>query len=511
MYSQTAALIKIETAVERARTGAHARACEQADEIAAAFPEDLNIVYKAGVTSLLAGRAEKATEYFCASLKLKPDFLAALLQLGDAAWDAMRYAAALDSYVEATRIEGAPVHAFVRASDCLVALSRAPEAVPILLACEAANPDDVGLALALGRLLVYNRRREEALPRFARVSGRFPDNEDLRYFYLDGLNNTGRYRTLLDELARVPPQNPALQFHAGEMQAHATLALHFDRPALVARAAAREMSSSWLASDVVFCRIRDAVDQRRGFALTRHGDGEGRFLAATSTTNEYGLSAEQKHAIGAYAWQNWFGGNTPEMGGEALALLRSAYLGAIGGSDILGISNHQRLSQTDGLFGYLAALECTVAGGPAEQHYADAFINMSLHRKSSHYGDLIAHAPFLSVIGPHEQLAERLASRFDIASSRTYLVPGEARLPAAARRLTGAPHWPDRFHQLQREIDVPCPGAVFIVAAGLLGKIYCGWIKQRGGIAIDAGSVVDAWSGYDTRSGLFGDVASWAL
>ena len=41
---------------------------------------------------------------------------------------------------------------------------------------------------------------------------------------------------------------------------------------------------------------------------------------------------------------------------------------------------------------------------------------------------------------------------------------------------------------------MPFPGAVFLVGAGALGKIYCQWIKERGGIALDIGSMCDAWA-----------------
>ena len=45
-------------------------------------------------------------------------------------------------------------------------------------------------------------------------------------------------------------------------------------------------------------------------------------------------------------------------------------------------------------------------------------------------------------------------------------------------------------------MGVPSPGggALFLVGAGAFGKIYCQWIKERGGIAIDIGSIFDSWA-----------------
>jgi hypothetical protein len=40
---------------------------------------------------------------------------------------------------------------------------------------------------------------------------------------------------------------------------------------------------------------------------------------------------------------------------------------------------------------------------------------------------------------------------------------------------------------------VPFPGAVFLVAAGLLGCVYCGRIRQLGGIAVDIDTIATRW------------------
>lgn len=60
-------------------------------------------------------------------------------------------------------------------------------------------------------------------------------------------------------------------------------------------------------------------------------------------------------------------------------------------------------------------------------------------------------------------------------------------------------HFPTVYDRTLAELSVPRPGAVFLVAGGLLGKIYCDRIKQLGGIAFDIGAVVDAWMGHNTR------------
>lgn len=64
----------------------------------------------------------------------------------------------------------------------------------------------------------------------------------------------------------------------------------------------------------------------------------------------------------------------------------------------------------------------------------------------------------------------------------------------------GPRHYPDQFVRVEswmnkRDIE----GALCLVGAGVIGKIYCNWFRDRGGVAIDIGSIFDQWSGHVTR------------
>ena len=51
---------------------------------------------------------------------------------------------------------------------------------------------------------------------------------------------------------------------------------------------------------------------------------------------------------------------------------------------------------------------------------------------------------------------------------------------------------------MQRLDDIE-PGTLILVAAGVLGKIYCDKIKSKGGIALDIGSILDMWATIPSR------------
>jgi hypothetical protein len=44
------------------------------------------------------------------------------------------------------------------------------------------------------------------------------------------------------------------------------------------------------------------------------------------------------------------------------------------------------------------------------------------------------------------------------------------------------------------------PGDLWLVGAGVLGKVYCVEARSRGAVALDIGSVFDGWAGQKTRS-----------
>jgi hypothetical protein len=102
---------------------------------------------------------------------------------------------------------------------------------------------------------------------------------------------------------------------------------------------------------------------------------------------------------------------------------------------------------------------------------------------------LLAGLPFLGVIA-HTDQGPALAAHFGIRDVRTYRIPGHFSFMAEEQS-----QFPDLYKDIVARIAVPFQGAVFLVAAGYLGKCYCDAIKQKGGIALDIGSVFDGWFG----------------
>jgi hypothetical protein len=66
-------------------------------------------------------------------------------------------------------------------------------------------------------------------------------------------------------------------------------------------------------------------------------------------------------------------------------------------------------------------------------------------------------------------------------------------------------HVPDRYAEIRSELVGFAPGTLALVGAGIPGKIYCHWLKEAGCVALDVGSILDAWIGKPSRSSVLRD------
>jgi len=89
------------------------------------------------------------------------------------------------------------------------------------------------------------------------------------------------------------------------------------------------------------------------------------------------------------------------------------------------------------------------------------------------------------------------------------LIPGEDKF---SQESVKEEHYPLVFQKVRKILEEMIrPGVVVLVGAGLLGKIYCGWIKEFGGIALDVGSLMDAIANQNTRGEGFNRKFWWEL
>jgi len=228
-------------------------------------------------------------------------------------------------------------------------------------------------------------------------------------------------------------------------------------------------------------RVAFAMREGTAFSLVRLGYSEGPMLCWPG----YQVQDEIETASNI-----WFGRSDfpkPDLDMMADGLRR-----AVRSADVLGLPTRFRLSRHpvcrmvfDGIDRYNLYVP--------SQSLADAAIHWFL-QWSGALAYLLRHRDCIGVIGCRD-IGPQIAEAFCLGSVRTYLVRGESSYLGPISK----PHWPDGFNEVMGQLESIRPGSVFLVGAGLLGKIYCDEIKSKGGIAIDIGSILDSWANVPSR------------
>jgi hypothetical protein len=240
--------------------------------------------------------------------------------------------------------------------------------------------------------------------------------------------------------------------------------------------------------------IRWRIRRRIPTSVLRLGDGEFAVL---------GFGLESPRTATDRALRIWMGDRAGNLDDVAIGRLAEDLRAAVRSADLIGIPRPSRQKGEQ---------ECGNIVPIVRHHHlrrcAQVFTDSGLHhflQMSLSFKLILANLPFLGLITPRD-LGPSLEEQFGIATTRRYPVAAERfhfTSPADDVRQTWPdvepPHYPDRYLELLEELQVPFRGAVFLVGAGAFGKVYCHKIRSLGGIAIDVGSLLDAWAQLSTR------------
>lgn len=94
-------------------------------------------------------------------------------------------------------------------------------------------------------------------------------------------------------------------------------------------------------------------------------------------------------------------------------------------------------------------------------------------------------------------ITEQLKAKYRINNIYSYIIAPEAKFTSGYK---GMNHYPDQYYDIRRSLggwDIK--GNLCLVGAGIAGKIYNSWFKDKGGISLDIGNVFDLWAGKATR------------
>lgn len=258
-------------------------------------------------------------------------------------------------------------------------------------------------------------------------------------------------------------------------------------------------------------RVARCVEDERPGSFVRLGDGEGNVLATT-------FAEHQKLTEECLALSSTRHLGTPDALNEALPELLPAYRSMLRNADVIGFPGPfgvgMMLKRGDPEFWrpaqgliyvhrYLSRFRCELrlrrkSGAPA-----------GFHRGLLPHYERLVRGRRVGIVTCHERLGRALVDGLGAAAVDLRRVPMQAKYATAGK---GAAHWPDRFRELQAELSESVSGGLWLVAAGMLGKVYCETIRAAGGVALDIGHVADVWAGFATRTYDQSDVLNrWRL
>lgn len=232
--------------------------------------------------------------------------------------------------------------------------------------------------------------------------------------------------------------------------------------------------------------IKERIMRKKPFSLVRIGDGESVVLDWKEGSHCQDLEDHMRL---------WFGNYKPRT--EDLRQLRRLLTRAAENATFLGIPTRRQVTIHRRYQTSYEYLERLVEKQPLrQQHICDAAIHRYLHLS----GDIIAFLKGSECLGlvTCRNVANQVQEVFQPLVMSHYILPEECSGRSVKQ---GALYsWlPKGFEKLLSRITIPYRGAPFLVGGGIMGKLICEFIRKKGGIAMDIGSIFDGWSSINTR------------
>lgn len=243
-------------------------------------------------------------------------------------------------------------------------------------------------------------------------------------------------------------------------------------------------------------RVRAAVVCRKAFSFVRVGDGEGIVIGYPEFTDEGSFDRRI---------QKWSRLEQPLTRSQRLQLAKGIRE-AVCAANVVGTpgNRHMDLNQDWRNTRRFLRYYSMVRGAESEMDFS-----VQAQREGK-WPEILVGVRELYCITCRD-VTEELQRVVGVERVHTFILPPQVK-PNMGVCLVSEPHYPNLFQQVPHWLQTrPASGNVFLVGAGGFGKIYCHWIQQMGGVALDVGSLFDGWAGLATRSYLRENLKAYQL
>lgn len=227
--------------------------------------------------------------------------------------------------------------------------------------------------------------------------------------------------------------------------------------------------------------IFNILQTSRPVSIIRCGDGEGIVLNSNKGLSEYKTCIENvmKRQVGY----------EPTM--TDVEAIRENLIKAYEEADIVGIPMHKNL---DSLGKHWTSVEETVKPLCKTKKFTSTDVCYDMLYEGL-LEKWLRDKPVVNYISCRN-IDEPLKRVFNIGQVNSFIIAPEVKFTS----YDGIPHYPDQFNKMEWWMNsAPCKGNPCLVGAGVIGKIYTNWFRDRGGVAIDIGAVFDLLAGFETR------------
>jgi hypothetical protein len=248
---------------------------------------------------------------------------------------------------------------------------------------------------------------------------------------------------------------------------------------------------SMLTTDEFFALVQQRLYDKQPFSFVRISDGEIMLL------NRHEYYQAYRHAV-TKLW-----GYTPAE--SELVEITKYLIESLRKCDVVGFPTPRHLARTDyfrdgeGVFrDHIGSLKrrTTVSIDVPYEMLATSLLHNSQALYPDYFEELLRDRHSLIYISCWD-LDKKLKKKYGIRNINSFQITGE---PKFSSEFEGQRQYPTQFLQIREWIkEQDCRGVLCLVGGGVFSKIYNTWFAERGGVALDVGSVFDAWKGRATR------------
>jgi len=271
-------------------------------------------------------------------------------------------------------------------------------------------------------------------------------------------------------------------------------------------------------SKVLFKLINNKLEEQEPFSFIRLGDGEGVLLSINKESPDIDFNYLIDH-IGLN--ESLF---------ETVAKINKYMIMAVQAADVLGIrddiinvkfdddnfklapeifvekfKDNFKLRECEKNLGYPASRRISLLHHSLKNmhfeeqtQYCSSWAHYGFHLSGDLFRVLMKQDK-IGLISSRSELCHRLEYIFDVEVDY-WQIPDmyrDIKLDQLPR------NYIEQLKKLLQEQFVEFPGMLFLIGGGFFGKLYCNLVKSQGGVALDVGSLLDAWVGIHSRPAVY--------